>query len=168
MRKLWFPILIGLLLTAALFPLGMVFSKSGGESFSIIFFPYTSLLGLALPNASGSFAVVLGYALFLLQYPIYCIILKLALDRGKFYQRLVSLLGLHILFVFICFAIFRRWSVACVASPWSILSKRRSPDKCEWCSWWHHSSLECVSAVVFAWGCSSWLLRSLGCRGNQK
>ena len=108
MRKLWFPILIGLLLTAALFFPGMVFSKSGGESFSIIFFPYASLLGLALPNASGSFAVALGFALFFLQYPIDGIMLKLALDRGKFYQWLASLLGLHILAAFICFALLRR------------------------------------------------------------
>jgi len=64
MRKLWFPILLGLLLTAVLFLLGIVFSKSGSETFSIIFFPYTSLLGVALPNISGSFAVVFGYTLF--------------------------------------------------------------------------------------------------------
>jgi hypothetical protein len=107
MRQLWFPVLLGLLLTAALFPLGIVFSKGGGEIFSIIFFPYTSLLGLALPNVSRSFASFWGYSLFFLQYPIYGVILKNALDRGRFYQGLLSLVGLHVLVAAICLAVFR-------------------------------------------------------------
>jgi hypothetical protein len=107
MKRLWLPILLGVLFTAILFPLGIVFSKSGGETFSIIFFPYTSLLGLTLLNASGSIGVILGYALFFLQYPLYGAMLKIALDRSKFYRGLLLLLSLHIVVVLVCFAIYR-------------------------------------------------------------
>jgi hypothetical protein len=108
MRKLWIPILLGLLLTLILFPLGIVFSKSGGELFSIIFFPYTSLLGFVLPNNSGSIGIALGYASFFLQYPLYGAILKIALDRGKFYKWLLLILGLHVLVALACFVIYRQ------------------------------------------------------------
>ena len=106
MRKLWFPVLLGLLLTAVLFPLGIVFSKDGGEAFSLIF-PYTALLSVALPTRSSTFAVILGYSLFFLQYPVYGIILNMALDRGKFYQGLLSLLSLHVIVAVSCFATLR-------------------------------------------------------------
>ena len=108
MRKLWFPILLGLLLTAVLFPLGIVFSKSDGGNFSIIFFPYTSLVGLVLPTNAGRVAVALGYASFFLQYPLYGALLKIALDRGKFYKWLLLLLGIHSLLALVCFVIYRR------------------------------------------------------------
>ena len=106
MKKLWLAFLLGLLLTAALFPLGVIYGKSGGETFSIVFFPFTSLLGLLLPSDSGNLAIALGYTLFFLQYPLYCVILKTALDSGKFYKRLLALLGLHVMCSLICFAIF--------------------------------------------------------------
>ena len=108
MRKLWLPILLGLMLTAILFPLGVVFSKSGGELFSIIFFPFTSILGSALPNNSGGLGITLGYATFFLQYPVYGAILKTALDRGKFYKGPLLLLGLHTLVALVCFVIYRQ------------------------------------------------------------
>jgi len=108
MRKLWFPILFGILLTAALFPLGVAFSKSGSETFSFIFFPYTSLLGLVLPTDTGSIAIAVGYALFFLQYPVYGVILKLALDKGKIYRRLLFLLALHVMVALVCFAAYQR------------------------------------------------------------
>jgi hypothetical protein len=97
MRKFWLPLLLGLLVTVVLFPLGVIYSKGGGETFSIIFFPFTSLLGLILPSGANKLAIALGYTLFFLQYPLYGVILKIALDRGKFYKGLLSLLGLHIM-----------------------------------------------------------------------
>ena len=106
MKKLWLPLLLGVLLTAVLFSIGVVFSKSGGETFSILFFPFTSLLGLILPSVSSNLAVALGYTLFLVQYPLYSVILKIALDRDKFYQWLLALLGLHVLCSIICFTIY--------------------------------------------------------------
>jgi len=106
-RRLWLPTLLGLLFTAILFPLGIAFSKSGGELFSIIFFPYTSLLGFILPSNSGSIGVALGYASFFLQYPLYMAILKIALDRGKVYRWMLLILGLHILIAGVCFVIYR-------------------------------------------------------------
>jgi hypothetical protein len=108
MRKLWLPILLGLLLTAILFPLGIVFSKSGGELFSILFFPFTSILGFVLSNNSGILGVASGYASFFLQYPIYGAILKTALDRGKFYKWLFLLVGLHTLVALACYVIYRQ------------------------------------------------------------
>jgi hypothetical protein len=96
MRKFWLPLLLGLLLTAVLFPLGVIYSKGGGETFSVIFFPFTSLLGL-VPNGANKLVTALGYILFFLQYPLYGVILKIALDRGKFYKGLLVLFGLHIM-----------------------------------------------------------------------
>ena len=105
MKKLWPTFLLGLLLTAVLFPLGVIYGKSGSETFSIIFFPFTSLLGLILPGNSSNLAVALGYTLFFLQYPLYCIILKIALDSGNFSKGLLTLLGLHVICSLICFTI---------------------------------------------------------------
>lgn len=107
MKKLWLPLLLGLLLTAVLFPMGVIYGKSGGETFSIIFFPFTCLLGFILPSDSSNLAVALGYTLFFCQYPLYCVILKIALDRGKFYKPLLALLSLHIVCSLICFTIYR-------------------------------------------------------------
>jgi hypothetical protein len=107
MRRLWLPLLLGLLFSAVLFSLGLVFGQSGGDLFSIIFFPYTSILGLALPNAPGSIRAALGYASFFLQYPLYSAILRIALDRGKFYKGLLLISGLHILVALACFVIYR-------------------------------------------------------------
>ena len=42
MKKLWLPLLLGGLLTAVLFSIGVVLSKGGGETFSILLFPFTS------------------------------------------------------------------------------------------------------------------------------
>jgi hypothetical protein len=108
MRRLWLPLLLGLLLTAVLFTLGVIYSKSGGAIFSIIFFPFTSLLGLILPGDSSNLAVALGYTLFLLQYPLYGVILRIALDGGKFYKRLFALLSLHLMCSLISFTIYRQ------------------------------------------------------------
>jgi len=102
MRKFWLPILLGFFLTAILFPLGIVFGKSG-ELFSLIFFPFTAILAFAFPTNSGSVGVALGYASFFLQYPIYSVTLKAALDRGKFFKWLLLLLGLHALVALACF-----------------------------------------------------------------
>ena len=100
-------LLLGVLLTGVLFLLGVIFSKSGGETFACIFFPFTSLLGLILPRDSSNLAVALGYSVFFLQYPVYFVILKIALDSGKFYKALLALLGLHAMCSVICFAIYR-------------------------------------------------------------
>ena len=105
MKKLWLPLVCGLLLTAVLFSIGVIYGKSGGETFSILFFPFTSLLGLIPANDSSKLAVAVGYTLFFLQYPLYCVILKIALDSGKFYKWLLALLGLHVVCSIICFTI---------------------------------------------------------------
>jgi hypothetical protein len=101
--NLWIPVLISVLLTLLLFFFGIIFSKSGDETFSFIFFPYTSLVGYLLPKGHDRLGMGLGYSLFFLQYPIYAIILGVALNRGKFYSWLLVLLGAHILFSTVCF-----------------------------------------------------------------
>ena len=78
MKRLWPSLLFGVLLTAVLFSMDVIYSKSGGETFSILFFPFTSLLGLILSSDSSNLAVGLGYTLFFLQYPLYSVILKIA------------------------------------------------------------------------------------------
>ena len=110
MKKLWPTLLLGLAVTAVLFPMAVIYGKSGGETFSIIFFPFTSLLGLILPGNSSNLAVALGYTLFFLQYPLYCVILKIAFDRGNFYKGLLTLLGLHVMCSLICFTIYGAYS----------------------------------------------------------
>lgn len=74
--------------------------------FSIIFFPYVSLLGLSLPNDSGSLQVATGYTLFFVQYPVYGVILWPALKSGKFYRRLLTLLLLHFIVAGACLALY--------------------------------------------------------------
>jgi hypothetical protein len=104
MRHLLLPLLLSLLLTAVLFYFGIIFSKSGDKTFSFIFFPYTSLLDLVPHKGSGGFGLALGYTSFFLQYPLYAIILGIALNQGRFYNWLLALLGLHILLSIVCFA----------------------------------------------------------------
>ena len=106
MKKLWFPLLFGVLLTAVLFSIGVVLSKGGGETFSIVFFPFSSLLGLILPSGSSNIAFALGSTLSFVQYPLYFVMLKIGLDRDKFYKWLLALLGIHVLCSLICFAIY--------------------------------------------------------------
>ncbi|HEX8141440.1 MAG TPA: hypothetical protein VF553_02525 [Pyrinomonadaceae bacterium] len=103
MRNLWLPLLLGVLLTAVLFYFGIIFSKSGDKTFSFIFFPYTSLLDLIPHKGSDGLGLALGYASFFLQYPLYAIILGVALNRGRFYNWLLALLGLHVLLSIVCF-----------------------------------------------------------------
>ena len=103
MRNLWLPLLLGVLLTAILFYFGIIFSKSGSMTFSFLFFPYTSLVSVVLPQDYGSLGIALGYSLFFLQYPLYGIILSSALNRGRFFSWLLILLGLHILLSIVCF-----------------------------------------------------------------
>lgn len=106
-KQLWLPVLLGLLWTAVLFPIGVIYGKGGRETFSIIFFPFTSLLGLfTSPDAPNNLAITLGFILFIFQYPLYCVILKLALDRGKFYNSLLALLGFHIMCSLFGFSIY--------------------------------------------------------------
>ena len=108
MKHLWLPLLIGVLLTAVLFYFGIIFSKSGGKTFSFIFFPYISLVDIALPKDYGRLGIALGYSLFFLQYPLYGIILGVALNRDRFYSWLLLLLGLHSLISIVCHVTKRR------------------------------------------------------------
>lgn len=108
MKHLWLPFAIGLLLTAVLFYFGIIFSKGGDRTFSLIFFPYTSLLELIPHRDSGGPGRVLGYSIFFLQYPIYGLLLGSAFQRGDFYRWLLIILAAHILLSIICFATLRR------------------------------------------------------------
>lgn len=90
-----------------MFLIGIVYSKSGYGTFSILFFPYTSFLALVVPNSSDALATTFGYILFLLQYPTYCTILNVALNKGEFYKRFVALLAVHVTFSVICFMVYR-------------------------------------------------------------
>lgn len=108
MSSLWLPLLIGVLLTAVLFYIGIIYSKSGDLTFSFLFFPYTSVLDVILPDKSGGLGVVLGYGSFFLQYPLYAVILGAGYSRGKLAGRLLLLLGSHILLSLVCFAVRRR------------------------------------------------------------
>lgn len=106
-RKIWFPIIFGLLITAVLFLLGIVYGKSGDGLFSILLFPYTSLLALVVPNSSVVLATAFGYIFFLLQYPTYCTILNVALNKGEFYKRFIILLAVHVAFSTICLMVYQ-------------------------------------------------------------
>ncbi len=108
MSSLWLPLLIGVLLTAVLYYFGIIYGKSGGLTFSFIFFPYTSVLDVVFPGKPSGWGVALGYGCFFLQYPLYGIILGAGYGRGTLAGWLLLLLGSHILLSLVCFALHRR------------------------------------------------------------
>jgi hypothetical protein len=106
MGKLLLPTLLGVMLTVLFFLLAIFFSKAGSAVFAVIFFPYVNLFSLIAHNLPQWIAMASAYCLFFLQYPVYCVILGNALGDGRFYQRLLLLLALHVSVVVACLMIY--------------------------------------------------------------
>ncbi|MCA1592514.1 MAG: hypothetical protein LC754_07670 [Acidobacteria bacterium] len=91
--QLLFSILLGLFLAVVFYILTQLFIKPIVAS---VFFPYYTLLGVTFD--SNSFHSNLPFmTIGLLQYPVYCVVLKLAIDNSRFYTAALALLVIHAL-----------------------------------------------------------------------
>src|SRR4051812_1483604 len=109
-RKLWFPTLMGILITLLLLFVGMMLGKGEGDGadvFVIALFPYAMLLAAFLGKLFPSIPYAIIVAIFFLQFPAYGILLRNALEQGKFYGRLLFLLVIHLMAFGLCFIVAR-------------------------------------------------------------
>ncbi len=101
---------MGILITLLLLFVGMVLGKGESEKADVLviaLFPYAMLLAAFLAKIFPSIPYAIIVAIFFIQFPVYGIVLRNALERGKFYKRLLILLIIHILAFGVCFMVAR-------------------------------------------------------------